>query len=180
MDIIRFHLDWKNYLRYRLINLLRRAGTDLVFSSLIRGNAEISIAQIVSNLDFSLASLMHSIERYGLGTPPGKMLFSPEQFERLPTGKDDSERFSELLHIHFDQTQKMVRRLKADDLLCPLDCPLLKTSLDIGWILQYASLLEQSTTTEIECLLESNDVAVKPVWASSHFMRPVPRLVFKS
>lgn len=180
MDIIRFHLDWKNYLRNRLILLLKNAGTDLVFSTLIRGNSEVSIAEIVGNLDYSQASLMHSIEHFGLSTPSEKKHFDPARIERLPTNKDDAVRFSDLLHDHFDRMIRLIRQLKPDDLLCPLDCPQLKTSLDIGWILQYSSLIEQSTTTEIQCLLDSNDVPVKTVWASSRYMRPAPKLVFRT
>jgi len=178
MDILQFHIRWKNYLRNRLLAMLRRAGVKNVFRELKTGTRKQSIAQIISDMDYTQISLLHSIERLALGMPAEKRIFRIEQIHRVPAGKEP-DGFAKELHDHYIKIIYFIGNLRESDLEKRLETSLFESSVDTGWILHYTSLIEQSVTGQIETIFQSNKIDARPPWATASYMGSVRKLDLK-
>jgi hypothetical protein len=178
MDLIKFHINWKYYVRNRLLEHLRRIGPDVLFEKLDYKEENKSVAQFVSDLDHTQRSFLHSIEQYAFQKPETEQIFSPGRLNRIPIDKGPGP-FVDHLHTNFIAMIDYIKTLQEEDLDIPLEHPVMKQVLEIGWIIQFTTLYEQSVTTGIQTVLSFNKTEMRVPWATAKFMRPVKKLRFK-
>jgi hypothetical protein len=171
-------IQWKHYVRNRLIELLRRTGSKHVFEELNYGNKVTSVAEMVSHLDFSQRSLLHSIEKYALHTPENEQIFASAQQSRIPT-TEGPIRFSDSLHENFTWIVGFISHLKKDDLALKIDHPAFRNFLTVGWVIELMTLQEQSAVSEIQTVLNYHNIPAQVPWATAKYSRPVEKLIFK-
>ena len=179
MDFIQFHINWKNYVRNRLHELLNRLGVENVFKPLKYDNREITVAGFISDLDYTLQSFFNSIENFALKIPMEEQQFPMHALERIPVDQG-ADVFGNILYGHYREIIAFLRGLKEEDLSKPLNHPILKGDLDVGWIINYTTLYEQSFSAGLGTILNFNGLNIRVPWATSKFMKPVRPLRLKS
>ncbi len=179
MNAVQFQIEWKNYLRNRLLGLIKRIGPDIFVKQLkLAGKKYHSIMAIVCGMDDAQCRLYNSIERYGLARSDGEQVFHLELVPRI-SNDVSANRFLELLHENYTLRLAFLENLSEDDLETVMESPLFTSNINIGWIIQYASLMEQDVTGRIELLLEQNKIKANVPWSTNRFMKPVTSLALK-
>jgi hypothetical protein len=164
-------VDWKNYVRNRLLSLLGRAGRSAVFSPL-NGDSR-TIAGLIVKHDMEERSIMDTIERYVMHVPEDRCRFGALQ--NIPVN-GDPEVFATALNDHHALIIEFLSGMKEQEFSQPVIRPGLQTELPAGWLIQLAILREQSLIDQIQSMLNANGIPVTAPWATKSFFRPVRKL----
>ncbi len=171
-------VTWKHYVRNRLLELIRRAGSDNIFREIKYGSETVSPAQLLSRLDRTHRSFMNSIEKYGFQRSEEEQVFRKDAGKAVPVD-EGPEAFIDALHGNFEQMIAFIREIDPDDLTRPIEHPLIKAPLTMGWILQYTTFHEMAVASEIQTILNFEGASINVPWATTRFMRPPRKIPFK-
>jgi hypothetical protein len=178
MNLIGSIVEWKQYVRNRLLALLRRAGEDAIFKPLNIKDDEGSIASLVSRMDARQESIFCAIQKHAFGIPDQNLSFGEGEKNRIPVDQGAAV-FSSELHFRFEMMIDFISGLKEDDLDRTLEHPGIGSRLTAGWLIQYTTFREQEMVSEIQAILESNGIASSAPWASQSYLHPVQKLGLK-
>ena len=171
-------ITWKHYVRNRLLELIRRAGADKVFKEIKYGKEKVSPAHLLSRLDRTHRSFMNSIEKYGFQLGDDDQIFKKDPEKTVPIDQG-ADTFVDVLQGNFEQMVNFIRQIEPENLSKPIEHPLIKAPLTMGWIIQYTTFHEMAVVSEIQTIFNFKGDAINVPWATTRFMRPPKKIKLK-